>query len=140
MPSRRVRSHLTVPATRSGAASAGISDWQLRHRGVVRLSRDTYMPRALLHDVTLRIAAVLLTAPPDAVVSHVTAATIWGLAIPLRDDDSRVHLTVATGSAGGAPLERAFYPSPFTARGTVRRLRLPLTSPPRTQRERAAPP
>jgi very-short-patch-repair endonuclease len=88
--------------------------------------------------VTLRIAAVLLTAPPDAVVSHVTAATIWGLAIPLRDDDSRVHLTVATGSAVRARADRAIHRSSLTAMETVERLGFRLTSPPRTWRDLAA--
>jgi len=138
MPSRPVRSRLTGPVTRSGAAAAGISDWQLRHRGVVRLSRDTYLPRALLDDVTVRIAAVLLTAPPNAVVSHVTAATMWGLAIPLQPEDSRVHLTVATGSAVRARADRAIHRSPLTGGEVVERLGFRLTTPPRTWRDLAA--
>jgi very-short-patch-repair endonuclease len=138
MPSRPVRSRLTGPATRSGAASAGISDWQLRHRGVVRLSRDTYVPRALLADVTVRIAAVLLTAPPNAVVSHLTAATIWGLAIPAQPEDARVHLTVATGSAVRARADRAIHRSPLTGGEVVERLGFRLTAPARTWRDLAA--
>ena len=138
VPSRPVRARLTAPATRSGAAAAGISDWQLRHRGLVRLSRDTYLPRALLHDVTVRIAAVLLTAPSNAVVSHVTAAMIWGLAIPLQPDDSRVHLTVATGSAVRGRDDRAIHRSPLTHAEIVERLGFRLTTPPRTWRDLAA--
>ncbi|MGY1805327.1 DUF559 domain-containing protein [Blastococcus sp. SYSU D00922] len=137
MPTRPVPPRLTGPATRSGAAAAGISDAQLRHRGVVRLSRDTYLPRALLQDVTARIAAVLLTAPPNAVVSHVTAAAIWGLAIPLQADDERVHLTVATGSAVRARSDRAIHRSPLVADEVSERLGVRLTTPQRTWRDLA---
>ncbi|SNR36193.1 DUF559 domain-containing protein [Blastococcus mobilis] len=138
MPSRPVRPRLTGPATRSGAASAGISDWQLRHRGVARLSRDTYLPRALLDDVTARITAVLLSAPPNAVVSHVTAATIWGLAIPMQPEDPRVHLTVVTGSAVRARVDRSIHRRPLMAAEVVERLGFRLTNPQRTWRDLAA--
>jgi very-short-patch-repair endonuclease len=138
VPSRPVRSRLTGPITRSGAASAGISDWQLRHRGVVRLSRDTYLPRALLQDLTARITAVLLTAPPSAVVSHLTAAAIWGLAIPLIPEDPRVHLTVSTGSAARARADRAIHRSPLNETEAVERLGFRLTTPQRTWRDLAA--
>ena len=138
MPSRPVRSRLTVPTTRSGASAAGISGWQLRHGDVVRLSRDTYLPRALLHDVTVRITAVLLTAPPHAVVSHVTAAMLWGLAIPMQRDDSRVHLTVATGSAVRSRADRSIHRGPLLPGEVVERLGFRLTTPPRTWRDLAA--
>ena len=138
VPSRPVRSRLTGPATRSGAASSGISDWQLRHKGVVRLSRDTYVPRALLRDVTVRITAVLLTAPPNAVLSHVTAGLIWGLAIPLQPDDDRVHLTVATGSAVRARADRSIHRGPLDPREVVERLGFRVTTPQRTWRDLAA--
>jgi very-short-patch-repair endonuclease len=120
------------------ADQAGISRKQLRHRDVVRLSRDTYLPRALLHDVTVRITAVLLTAPPDAVVSHVTAATLWGLAIPLQSDDPRIHLTVATGSAVRARADRAIHRSPLAGGEVIERLGFRSTTPQRTWRDLAA--
>lgn len=82
------------PIDRRGARAAGISDWQLRHRETVRSSRDTYLPREDAKDLRQRIAAVLQGAPPGAVVSHLTAAALWGLEIPLVEVDPRVHLTV----------------------------------------------
>ncbi|WNV74505.1 hypothetical protein [Geodermatophilus sp. DSM 44513] len=74
MPRRRPASRLTGPATRTMARAAGVTDRQLQHPGVLRLSRDTYLPRAVAGEATARLAAVLLTAPPGAVVSHVSAA------------------------------------------------------------------
>ncbi|MGY1848524.1 MULTISPECIES: endonuclease domain-containing protein [unclassified Blastococcus] len=138
MPARPARSRLTAPATRAMAAAAGISGKQLRHRDVVRLSRDTYVPRALVDDVTVRIEAVLLTAPPGAVVSHRTAAAIWGVDIPLQRDDDRVHLTVATGSAVRARADRCIHRSPLGPGEVDQRLGFPLTTPRRTWRDLAA--
>jgi very-short-patch-repair endonuclease len=120
------------------AGEAGISRKQLRHHDVVRLSRDTYLPRALAHELPVRIAAVLLTAPPNAVVSHVTAAALWGLAIPLQPEDPRVHLTVATGSAVRGRSDRFIHRSPLTAGEVTTRLDLRLTTPERTWRDLAA--
>jgi hypothetical protein len=109
------------------AGEAGISRKQLRHRDVVRLSRDTYLPRAVLHELPVRIAAVLLTAPPNAVVSHVTAAALWGLAVPLQGDDYRVHLTVPTGSAVRGRADRFIHRSPLAAGEAVERFGVRLT-------------
>jgi very-short-patch-repair endonuclease len=120
------------------AGQAGISRKQLRHRDVVRLSRDTYLPRALLHDVTVRITAVLLTAPPHAVVSHGTAATLWGLDIPMQPEDPRIHLTVATGSAVRSRMDRSVHRSPLVPSEVVERLGFRLTTPERTWRDLAA--
>jgi very-short-patch-repair endonuclease len=129
---------LAVPATLALAGEAGISRKQLRHRDVVRLSRDTYLPRALLHDVTVRIAAVLLTAPPNAVVSHFTAATVWGLAVPMQREDPRVHLTVDTGSAVRSRADRSMHRSPLVPGDVVERLGFRVTTPQRTWRDLAA--
>lgn len=120
------------------ARAAGITDKQLRHRDVVRLSRDTYVPRAMAGDLLARIAAVLLTAPARAVISHVTAATIWGLAIPLEAEESRVHLTVTPGSAVRNRPDRVIHRSPLPPDAVTTRLDLLLTTPERTWRDLAA--
>jgi len=60
---------LTGPTTRSLAQASGLSDRDLRHPGVERISRDTYLPRALSGDLHARMAAVLLNSPPGAVVT-----------------------------------------------------------------------
>jgi uncharacterized protein DUF559 len=132
-----VPSRLRLPSTRSGAAARGITPWQLRHRDVLRLSRDTYLPGSASGDLHARIAAVLLTAPEQAVVSHATAAALWGIAIPLRQDDVRVHLTVPTGSAVRGRADRVIHRSPWD-KGEVTRLGpFPVTTPARTWRDLA---
>lgn len=139
VPSRPVPSRLTGPATGSTAALRGISRWQLRHRDVVRLSRDTYLPRAALQKLPLRIAAVLLTAPDDAVVSHLTAASLWGVGVPMqRHEDARVHLTVAAGSAVRGRRDRAIHRGRLAPAEVTTRLGLRLTTPERTWRDLAA--
>jgi very-short-patch-repair endonuclease len=139
VPSRPVRSRLTAPVTRTAAAASGISEWQLRHRDVVRLSRDTYVPRALVRELPVRIAAVLLTAPSNAVVSHLTAAALWGVEVPMqRQDDARVHLTVATGSAVRGRADRVIHRSPLEPGEVTSRVGFTLTTPERTWRDLAA--
>jgi very-short-patch-repair endonuclease len=139
VPSRPVRSRLTGPATRATAAASGISSWQLRHRDVVRLSRDTYLPRAVLRELPVRIAAVLLTAPAEAVVSHLTAAALWGVAVPMQSqDDVGIHLTVSTGSAVRGRSDRVVHRSPLEPGEVTTRAGFPLTTPERTWRDLAA--
>lgn len=134
-----MRSRLTSPATLSTAALRGISTWQLRHRDVVRLSRDTYIPRTELRELPVRIAAILLTAPPTAVVSHLTAASLWGVQVPMRgQDDVRIHLTVETGSAVRGRSDRVIHRSPLVPEEVTTRLGFSLTTPERTWRDLAS--
>lgn len=137
MPNRRAGARLTGPATRAIAQAAGVTAKQLRHRDVVRLSRDTYLPSFAASDVRARIAAVLLTAPEGAVVSHATAAALFGVAIPLVKDDLRVHLTVATGSAVRARADRVIHRMPLSPDEIVRRGAFQVTDPARTWRDLA---
>jgi very-short-patch-repair endonuclease len=138
MPSRPVRSRVTGPVTRAAAAAAGISPWQLRHSDVVRLSRDTYLPRAGLRDVPVRFAAVLMTAPEGAVLSHLSAATLWGVAVPTPRGDDRVHLTVSTGSAVRGRDDRTVHRSPLVPQEVTTRAGFPVTTAERTWRDLAA--
>ena len=94
VPTPPVPPRVRRPTDRRGARAQGISDWQLRHRDTVRSSRDTYLPQDQAQDLGCRARAVLLGAPDGAVVSHGSAAALWGLQIPLTGDDPRVHLTV----------------------------------------------
>ena len=137
MPSRPPRLRVHGPTTRSAVLAAGLGERALRHPGVRRLSRDTYVPRTLLDDVVTRVTAVLLTAPVGAFASHRTAAELWGLEIPLQPRDLRVHLTVGPGSAVRARADRCLH---RTARvpGDVTETRgLPLATPQRTWRDLA---
>jgi hypothetical protein len=119
------------------AFDGGFTDEALRRPDVVRLSRDTYLPRWMADDLGARVAAVLMTAPAGAVVSHLTAASMWGLAIPLHRDDRRVHLTVSTGSAVRAREDRTVHRIPLTAAATTVLDGSPVTTPARTWRDLA---
>jgi hypothetical protein len=138
VPSRRPPLRVHGPATRSLVHASGLSDRDLRHPGVERLSRDTYLPRALTGDLQARVAAVLLGAPPDAVVSHCTAAALWGLEVPLQAPDARVHLTVSTGSAVRARTDRCIHRTRSVAAETTRIGAVPVTTLQRTWRDLAA--
>ena len=121
------------------AFEAGISDRQLRHPAVTRLSRDTYLPRALAGDRSARLAAVLLTAPPGAVLSHTTAADLWGIAVPLQAAGAtRVHLTVPTDSRAESRRDRSVSRTPLPEADVTRRGGMPVTTPSRTWRDLAA--
>jgi very-short-patch-repair endonuclease len=119
------------------ARQAGISDKQLRHRDVVRLSRDTYLPRSVVRELPARVAAVLLTAPPGATVSHLTAAALLGVAIPLQPANGPVHITVSTGSAVRARQDRSIHRSPLSDAEVAQRRGIPMTTPERTWRDLA---
>jgi hypothetical protein len=103
------------------------------------LSRNTYVPRAIANELPVRVGAVLLTAPPEAVVSHHTAGAIWGVAIPMQpQDDVRVHLTVATGSAVRGRSDRVIHRGPLVPVEVTTRIGFSVTTPERTWRDLAA--
>lgn len=138
MPRRRLRSRITGPTTRGAVREAGLSVQELRHPQVTRLSRDTYLPRSMSGELTSRLAAVLLTAPPGSVVSHLSAADVWGLQIPMRDrSDQRVHLSVPGISRAESRVDRRLYRSDVATVDVRRRGSLPVTSPARTWRDLA---
>jgi very-short-patch-repair endonuclease len=138
VPKRLPRSRITGPTTRAGVREAGLSDRELRHPQVARLSRDTYLPQALRKDQASRFAAVLLTAPRGAVLSHLSAADVWGLQVPLRDrDDERVHVTIPEDSRAESRGDRRLYRLPLAEDDVVRRWNMPVTAPARTWRDLA---
>ncbi|WP_138759487.1 hypothetical protein [Modestobacter altitudinis] len=138
MPRRRAPSQLTGPATRPAALAGDISDWQLRHPDVVRLSRDTYLPRAQDADLRTRLPAVLMTAPPGAVVSHQTAAALWRVEIPLAAPDPLAHLTVPAASKARNRADRRLHRAQLSQQDVERRWGMPVTTPARTWRDLAA--
>jgi very-short-patch-repair endonuclease len=121
------------------AHAAGISDRHLQHPEVERLSRDTYLPRVLAGDFDQRLAAVLLTAPPGAVLSHATAAALWGLQIPLqRSGDRRIDLIVPVSSRAESRADRRVHRVELDGEEVTRRQSLLVTVPTRTWRDLAA--
>jgi very-short-patch-repair endonuclease len=121
------------------ARAGGLSDRQLQHPEVERLSRDTYLPRALVGDLRQRLAAVLLTAPPGAVLSHLTAAALWDLEIPLQPiGDRRIDLIVPPGSRAESRKDRRVHRMELHEDDLARRGSLVVTAPARTCRDLAA--
>lgn len=136
---RRPPVHLLGPVTRSAARAAGMDDRQLRSGGLVRLSRDTYLPRSMADDVAARAAAVLMTAPPGAVTSHRAAAALWGIEIPLGDRaDRRVDLIVAGGGRAESRSDRLVHRLDLAPDECTERRAQPVTTPARTWRDLAA--
>ena len=138
MPRRPAPSRLERPSTRSAAAASGVTDWQLRHPDVVRLSRDTYLPAADDGDLRTRLPAVLMTAPPGAVVSHQTAAALWRVEVPMVPADEPAHLTVPVGCTARNRRDRRLHRAELPPSDVERWARLPVTSPARTWRDLAA--
>jgi hypothetical protein len=138
VPTPPVPPRVHRPTDRRTAKAEGITEWQLRHRDILRTSRDTYLPGAAALDLRPRIEAVLLGAPSTAVLSHLTAATVWGFELPLVPDDARVHLTVPPGSRVRSRADRRVHCSvvPEPERRVLSRL--PVTSPSRTWIDLAA--
>ncbi|MGY1725220.1 DUF559 domain-containing protein [Blastococcus sp. SYSU DS0533] len=136
MPTPLVPPRVRGPLDRRGARADGISDWHLRHRDVLRSSRDTYLPRA--SDELQRIRAVLLGPPQGAVISHLTAARLWGLQVPLVPEDQPVHLTVARNVRRRHRRDRRLHFSDVPGAQTRRRHGVVLTSPSRTWIDLAA--
>ncbi len=121
---------------RRGALAEGITDWQLRHAAVRRSSRDTYLPEDA--DELQRIHAVLLGAPPDTVISHLTAARLWGFEVPLVATDPRIHLTVPRSVRRRHRRDRRLHFSDIPAAETRRRHGVVVTSASRTWIDLAA--
>lgn len=80
------------PLTRRQALAAGWTPWQLRHSAIVRSVRDTYLPPVDSANLLSRARSVLLTMSPGSLVSHASAAELWGIELPAAALSSRVHV------------------------------------------------
>ena len=99
---------------------------------MARTSRDTYLPQTASKQLRQRVAAVLMGAPETAVVSHFTAAALWGLEIPLVPDDGLVHLTVPATVRARNRADRKIHSAALPEQRVQRRGGIRLTSPGRT--------
>jgi hypothetical protein len=80
--------------TRAEGLAAGITRWQLRGRDFVRLHRNVYVSPRAPRTLPLRARAALRVAPADSIVSHQTAALLWGSSVPPSAD---VHVRIPHG-------------------------------------------
>jgi hypothetical protein len=118
--------------------SAGLNDRHLRQPGLERLSRDTYLPRSLSEVSDARVAAILMNAPSGAVASHLSAAALWGIAVPLVDpSDRRVDLIVPGDGRAESRSDRRIHRVQLADDEKTTRLGQPVTTPARTWRDLA---
>jgi hypothetical protein len=79
-----------------------------------------------------------MNAPPDAVASHLSAAALWGIAVPLVDHgDDRVDLIVPGGGRAESRADRRIHRLQLADDERTTRLGQPVTTPSRTWRDLA---
>lgn len=130
MPRRKLP-HRTLdprlPFTRAEALRAGIDDAALAGAAYHQVFWGVHLSSDVAPTLVMRALAALTISPPTAVVTHHTAARLWGGVPP---DSSDVHLTVPRVHrpkvAGIRPHRVVRMPVPVTRRG------LPVTSAERT--------
>jgi len=83
---------MPMPLTRAQAIEQGWSPWQIRTGELVHAARDTYLPPGDDHDLITRARGVLLTMPPGSLISHDSAARIWGIDLPRAAESELVHV------------------------------------------------
>ena len=121
------------PFTVADARTAGISRWRLEGPAFQRLLTGVYVGSDVTVTVPVVAAAALLVSPPGTVLSHHTAAVLWGAVVPHSSD---VHVSVPDGRRLVGEGLRAHRP---TSRPVADLRRgLPVTSPERTFLDLAA--
>lgn len=116
-----------LPFTTAEALTRGVSEKRLRGRGYVSLFRGVHVHAGESVTYLTWAMAALLTAPKDAVLSHLTALRAMGLRV---GEDERIHLstrTTATTRHERIVLHRRTAPIAVRDIGG-----LPVTSGPRT--------
>lgn len=124
---RRKRLDPKAPFTRKQALGAGLTDRDLRGPAYTQLYWGVYVAASVQVTLVVRALAALMVAPSGSVVSHHSAARLWGGTPP---DSGEVHVTVAGGvrqkTRGIRPHRVTVIPPAVTRHG------LRTTSPERT--------
>lgn len=123
-----------VPFTYAEALRAGLPDRALRGAAYRKLFPNVYVARAVPDTLVVRSRAALRILPPDAVLSHATAARLWGGRAP---DDPNIHVAFARdvrSTVDGIKVHR--FRDTFVRR---RRHGLPVTGPEQTMIHLARP-
>lgn len=116
-----------MPFTRAEAQRAGIDDHALAGTAYQQLFWGVHIAADVAPTLVIRALAALTIAPAGAVVTHHTAARLWGGSPP---DSSDIHLTVLRSHRPKVEGIRAHRVRSVPA--PVRRRGLPVTSPERT--------
>lgn len=88
---KRRRLRATQPFTRMQALRAGLTDHELSGPDYTRLYWGVYIAATVAPTLVVRALAALMVAPAGSIVSHHTAARLWGGVAP---ESGEVHLTV----------------------------------------------
>ena len=116
-----------MPFTRAEAIAAGVTDLELAGARYQRVLRGVHVLATVEPTLVLLLLAALTIAPKGAVVTHHTAARLWGGIPP---DSSDIHLTMPQLHR---PKVVGIRPHRVKAMpGSVLRRGLPVTSPERT--------
>jgi REase_MTES_1575 len=115
------------PFTRAQALKAGLTDLDLTSSTYRQVFWGVYISASVADTLLVRALAAVMIAPKGAVVSHHTAAQLWGGVPP---DASEVHLSLPKGvrsrTRGVRPYQLTTMPEPANRRG------LPVTGAERT--------
>lgn len=116
-----------VPFTRAEALAAGVTDRELAGVRFQQVFRGVHLEASVVPTLVVRTLAALTVAPRSSVVTHHTAARLWGGIAP---DSSDIHLTMPhlhrPKVVGIRPHRVQVMPASVKRRG------LPVTSPERT--------
>lgn len=116
-----------APFTRQRAMTAGLSDADLTGGDYQQLFWGVYIARSVTVTLVVRALAALMAAPVGTIVSHHSAARLWGGIPP---DSGDVHLSMPHGNRqktrGIRSHRRSLLPAPATRHG------LPVTTPEQT--------
>jgi hypothetical protein len=116
-----------MPFTRAEAAKAGIDDRQLAGPAYQQLFWGVHLCATVTPTLTIRTLAALTVSPATSVVTHHTAAKLWGGIPP---ESSEIHVTV---SRVNRPKIEGIRPHRVVSLPqSVRRRGLPVTSAERT--------
>ncbi len=118
---------VTTPFTRAEAREAGVTDRCLSGAEFRKVFTGVYVAHSIPDTLVVRTKAALKVAPSGAVVSHHTAARLWGGAVP---DSPNIHLAFARDvgtTVAGIKIHRFSQPM-----AVHRRHGLPVTTPEQT--------
>lgn len=115
------------PFTVAAARAAGLTRWQVEGRRFQRVVTGVYVAAEVVLTTPVRAAAALLVCPRGTVVSHHTAAALWGAVVPHSPD---VHVCVPGQRRVDVQGLRAHRPASVPT--TLSRRGLPVTTPERT--------
>ena len=82
-----------APFTRKQALRSGLTDRDLRGPGFTQLYWGVYIASGIKVTLVVRALAALMVAPAGSIVSHHTAARLWGGTPP---DSGELHVTVTS--------------------------------------------